>query len=135
MKKDLRRLKKDTEFDIIIKPHISILKNGLVEVISEQEDKITLKVKKDVDILGSKNKDNCFKIKHMRSACRSRHSVAITPREEMSLRLREENYPIISVSKGGEALHYKDELCIPYNTDDRDGKFYIIKNEKMQKYT
>ncbi|MBQ9014289.1 MAG: hypothetical protein IJ094_12200 [Bacilli bacterium] len=135
MRNDLRLVKKDIEMKVIIKPYEFILNDDLIEVLSKGEREVILKTKKDVYILGNKSKDGWFKIDHVIEACKGRKtSLTVTPWYEMSLKLRENNYNIVKVLRGIEPIHYKDELCIPYNIDYKDGKFYIIKKEDAKRY-
>lgn len=130
----IRRKRKGSVSTVIKKPVDGVLNEKLVKILKNGDKNIEVIFLKDTYVLGGKSKKGAFyNIAHMIEAIEGRKpSSSVTPWNRLAKKLNERNYKKIKMVSNSAPLHYKDEMCIPCDTNNQNGEFYIIKKEKIK---
>lgn len=131
----IRKKKKGSICTIIKKPIDGVLNKKLVKILKNDGDNIEVIFLKDTYVLGSKSKKGAFyNIAHVIEAIEGKKpSSSVTPWSRLAKKLEEKNHQKIKMISNSAPLHYKDELCIPCNTNKQNGEFYIIKKDEVKR--
>lgn len=133
----IRIKRKGDVLTIVNMPRKGVLDLNLVEILSENSDKsVDILFLEDTHVLGGKSKGNSFyNIAHMLKAVYGRKpSIAVTPWRELSNILKKQGIKPTQMFTKATPIHYKDEYCIPCDTDKQNGLFYIIKKDIVKQY-